>query len=90
MLFERLSWEENLALGGASPGSIGLDLSDVTAQACARASELDFTLPPPGVRVADCAIATPPAVARPRGQGAHGPNVYDPYRPLSLILLHLK
>ncbi len=58
MLFERLSWEENLALGGASQGSVGLELSDVKAQAYARASELDFALPPPGVRVADCAIAT--------------------------------
>ncbi|HXR24894.1 MAG TPA: ATP-binding cassette domain-containing protein, partial [Candidatus Binataceae bacterium] len=58
MLFERLTWEENLALGAASQGSVGLELSDVKAQAYVRASELDFTLPPPGVRVADCSIAT--------------------------------
>jgi ABC-type uncharacterized transport system ATPase subunit len=58
MLFERLSWEENLALGGTRRRSVGLELSDVKAQAYLRAGELDFTLPPPGLRVTDCAIAT--------------------------------
>lgn len=57
MLFERLSWEENLALGGARRRKVGLELSDVKAQAYMRAGELDFTLPPSGVRVAECAIA---------------------------------
>lgn len=58
MLFERLTWEENLALGGDGQGSVGLELDVVKAQAYARASELNFSLPPPGARVADCSLAT--------------------------------
>jgi simple sugar transport system ATP-binding protein len=56
MLFERMSWEENLALGGVSQNTLRLDLDAVTAQAYARAAELGFTLPPKGTRIADCSI----------------------------------
>lgn len=56
MLFERMSWEENLAFGGADQGRLGLDLATVTTQARALADELGFALPPPGACVADCSI----------------------------------
>jgi general nucleoside transport system ATP-binding protein len=57
MLFERLSWEENLALGVSRRG-VWLVLNDAKARAAEHARELDFTLPPPGARVADCSIVT--------------------------------
>jgi simple sugar transport system ATP-binding protein len=57
MLFERLSWEENLALGGRRRG-VWLKLNDAQARAAEHARELDFTLPPAGTRVADCSIVT--------------------------------
>jgi simple sugar transport system ATP-binding protein len=57
MLFERMSWEENLALGGACQNAFQLDLEGVTVRANALADELGFSLPPKGTRVADCSIA---------------------------------
>jgi general nucleoside transport system ATP-binding protein len=49
MLFERLSWEENLALGGFAPS--GYDLAQVAARARALAAPLGFRLPPPATTV---------------------------------------
>ena len=55
MLFERMGWEENLALGGFSPRH--LSLSTVVAEAAALADELGFTLPPPGAIVERRSVA---------------------------------
>jgi len=49
MLFERMAWEENLALGGFS--SRHFNLGTVVTDAAALAGELGFTLPPPGTFV---------------------------------------
>jgi general nucleoside transport system ATP-binding protein len=49
MLFERMRWEENLALGGFSPSHF--NLRTVVADAAALAEELGFALPPPGTVV---------------------------------------
>jgi simple sugar transport system ATP-binding protein len=49
MLFERMRWEENLALGGFSPRRF--DPGKVVSDASALAGELGFTLPPPGAIV---------------------------------------
>jgi len=46
MLFERLTWEENLALGGFCPDSRFLDLELVTARASELARKIGFALPP--------------------------------------------
>ena len=46
MLFERMSWEENLALGGFG-GARLLDLNEVAARASHLADVLGFRLPPP-------------------------------------------
>jgi simple sugar transport system ATP-binding protein len=55
MLFERLGWEENLALGGFSPQRFSLRA--VIANAAKLAGELGFTLPPPGVLVERRSVA---------------------------------
>jgi simple sugar transport system ATP-binding protein len=55
MLFERMKWEENLALGGFSPRHF--NLSRIVAQAQALADELGFTLPPPGATVERRSVA---------------------------------
>jgi len=55
MLFERMGWEENLALGGFSPQR--LNLGTVVADAEALAGELGFTLPPRGVVVERRSVA---------------------------------
>ncbi len=55
MLFERISWEENLALGGFSRQHF--NLSKVVADAAALAAELGFTLPPPGAIVERRSVA---------------------------------
>ncbi len=47
MLFERMSWEENLALGGFGRGG-KYDLRTVATEAAALASRLGFQLPPAG------------------------------------------
>src|SRR6202162_2725353 len=62
MLFERFSWEENLALGGfgRDGGGLGLhqiDLEDVEAKARDLARHLGFELPPPGAIIADRSVA---------------------------------
>lgn len=46
MLFERMSWEENLALGGFAVPRL-LDLNDVAMRATRLADDLGFRLPPP-------------------------------------------
>ena len=46
MLFERMTWEENLALGGFDTGGESLDLAAVAARARALAAKLGFELPP--------------------------------------------
>ncbi len=48
MLFERLSWEENLALSGFGARGWWLDLAQVGARARELARGLAFELPPPG------------------------------------------
>ncbi len=64
MLFERMTWEENFALGGfgagaAHTGSKGLtiDLKEVAARAGAMAARLGFALPAPGVRMEQRSMA---------------------------------
>src|SRR5215472_9743531 len=44
MLFERMGWEENLALGGFSPQRF--NMTRVVTEAATLAGELGFTLPP--------------------------------------------
>jgi general nucleoside transport system ATP-binding protein len=56
MLFERMTWEENLALGGFDEGR-GLDLADVAARARTLAAKLGFELPPAGATVENRSVA---------------------------------
>ncbi|MGA9725347.1 MAG: ATP-binding cassette domain-containing protein, partial [Candidatus Binatus sp.] len=51
MLFERMTWEENLALGGFDPDGNALDLAAVATRARALAAKLGFELPPAGTTV---------------------------------------
>jgi general nucleoside transport system ATP-binding protein len=55
MLFERMRWEENLALGGFIPRH--LNRGSVLANAAALAEELGFALPPPGAVVEHRSVA---------------------------------
>jgi general nucleoside transport system ATP-binding protein len=64
MLFERMTWEENLALGGfsaaiaqASRPELTIDLKEVAARADAMASRLGFVLPAPGMRMEQRSMA---------------------------------
>jgi general nucleoside transport system ATP-binding protein len=64
MLFERMTWEENLALGAFDDGSVttgagagGLDLAAVASRARALAVKLGFELPPPGATVENRSVA---------------------------------
>ncbi len=64
MLFERMTWEENLALGGftadtarARRASLTIDLREVAARAAAMAARLGFALPAPGVRMEQRSMA---------------------------------
>jgi simple sugar transport system ATP-binding protein len=57
MLFERLTWEENLALGGFCPDSRRLDLNLVAARASALARRIGFALPPRGITVEQRSVA---------------------------------
>ncbi len=64
MLFERMTWEENLALGGfgaaaARTGRKGftIDMEEVAARAGAMAARLGFALPSPGVRMEQRSMA---------------------------------
>ena len=56
MLFERMTWEENLALGGFDTGR-ALDLEAVAARARALAAKLGFELPPAGATVENRSVA---------------------------------
>jgi ABC-type uncharacterized transport system ATPase subunit len=55
MLFERLTWEENLAFGGFE--TAGLDLASVATQSRHLADHLGFTLPPPGTTIEERSMA---------------------------------
>ena len=55
MLFERMGWEENLALGGFCPQHF--NLSTVVTEAATLAGELGFKLPPPGALVERRSVA---------------------------------
>lgn len=57
MLFERMTWEENLALGGFGGETRGLHLDEVAAGARALAGDLGFDLPSPGTTVEQCSVA---------------------------------
>ncbi len=62
MLFERFTWEENLALGGFERdgivlGSSGIDLESVVAKARDLARHLGFELPPPRAIIAERSVA---------------------------------
>ena len=57
MLFERMTWEENLALGGFDTDAELLDLDAVAARARALAAKLGFELPPPGTTVENRSVA---------------------------------
>jgi general nucleoside transport system ATP-binding protein len=57
MLFERLTWEENLALGGFCPDSPRLDLNLVAARATELAQKIGFALPPRGITVEQRSVA---------------------------------
>ena len=64
MLFERMTWEENLALGGFGAGAaranranLTIDLKEVAARAAAMAARLGFALPSPGVRMEQRSMA---------------------------------
>jgi len=54
MLFERMTWEENLALGRLNQRR--LDFVQVTAEAQAVAADLGFTLPPPRTLVEELSV----------------------------------
>jgi general nucleoside transport system ATP-binding protein len=56
MLFERMSWEENLALGGFGIGASRNDLAAAARRAGPLAASLGFDLPPPGTPVERCSI----------------------------------
>jgi len=57
MLFERMTWEENLALGGFDAGAELLDLAAVATRARALAAKLGFDLPPAGATVENRSVA---------------------------------
>ncbi|MGH7815663.1 MAG: ABC transporter ATP-binding protein [Candidatus Binataceae bacterium] len=56
MLFERMTWEENFALGGFDAGPI-LDLAAIAAEGRALAAHLGFELPPPGATIENRSVA---------------------------------
>ncbi|HMD03974.1 MAG TPA: ATP-binding cassette domain-containing protein [Candidatus Binatus sp.] len=57
MLFERMTWEENLALGGFDQAAERLDLAAVASRARALAAKLGFELPPAGTTVENRSVA---------------------------------
>ncbi|HSY79957.1 MAG TPA: ABC transporter ATP-binding protein [Verrucomicrobiae bacterium] len=57
MLFERMTWEENLALGGFDQAAERLDLAAVATRARALAAKLGFELPPAGTTVENRSVA---------------------------------
>jgi general nucleoside transport system ATP-binding protein len=62
LLFERMTWEENLALGSFGSASPGLnpgyrvDLAKVASKAADMARELGFAVPPPRTRIERCSM----------------------------------
>ena len=56
MLFERFSWEENLALGGFDARA-KIDLDAIAAKARELAKHLGFELPPPRATIAQRSVA---------------------------------
>jgi len=57
MLFERMTWEENLALGGFGEPAAMLDLDGVAQRARELADSLGFRLPPPGATVEERSVS---------------------------------
>jgi len=57
MLFERMTWEENLALGGFGEPAPMLDLDGVAQRARELADSLGFRLPPPGATVVERSVS---------------------------------
>jgi simple sugar transport system ATP-binding protein len=57
MLFEGLSWEENLAFGGWVARGVRLDRARIAAMAGAIAGKLGFELPAPRTLISDLSIA---------------------------------
>ena len=57
MLFERFTWEENLALGGFDLGERVLDLPAIAARSRTLADKLGFQLPPAGTMVEQRSVA---------------------------------
>jgi general nucleoside transport system ATP-binding protein len=55
MLFERMTWEENLALGGFD--THGFDLAGVARRSHELAAQLGFALPPPGATIEERSVA---------------------------------
>ena len=55
MLFERMTWEENLAFGGFKTDRY--DLASIAAQARKLAQNLGFTLPPPATAIEERSMA---------------------------------
>jgi general nucleoside transport system ATP-binding protein len=56
MLFERMSWEENLALGGFGAGASRNDLAGAAGRARTLAARLGFELPSAGTPVERCSV----------------------------------
>jgi general nucleoside transport system ATP-binding protein len=56
MLFERMSWEENLALGGFGAGASRNNLIGAADRARILAARLNFKLPPAGASVERCSV----------------------------------
>jgi simple sugar transport system ATP-binding protein len=57
MLFERMSWEENLALGGFAGKNEKLDLRAIADRARQLAQRLGFALPPAGATVEERSVS---------------------------------
>jgi simple sugar transport system ATP-binding protein len=57
MLFERMTWEENLALGGFDTNAGALDLDAIAARARRLAAKLGFDMPPAGATVENRSVA---------------------------------
>jgi general nucleoside transport system ATP-binding protein len=57
MLFERFSWEQNLAFGGFGRASGTFDLGAVADRAAELAARLGFTLPPSGATIEERSVA---------------------------------
>ncbi|HEY9157328.1 ABC transporter ATP-binding protein [Candidatus Binatus sp.] len=57
MLFERMTWEENLALGGFDTGTGALDLDAIAARARSLGAKLGFEMPAAGATVENRSVA---------------------------------